>query len=119
MTALNEFSHHGRTLVARDEVSACDGCVGANDMDVCDILPACTDFVRTDGRNVIWIDPAKAKPAPTRLTKAEIDALKQRAIDQYGATWLHEFGSFVEAEVYARLGVELPSQAPEGSGDAV
>lgn len=117
MTALNEFSHHGRILVARDGVRDCDGCVGANDMEVCDILPACTDFVRIDGRNVIWIDHAEEKPAPARLTKPEIDTLKQRAIDQYGATWLHEFGSFVEAEVYARLGVELPS--PEGSGDAV
>lgn len=119
MTALNEFSHHGRRLVARDGVNDCDGCIGATNAKICNILPACTDFVRADGRNVIWIDPAEAKTAPARLTKPEIDALKQRAIDQYGATWLHEFGSFVEAEVYARLGVELPSQVPEGSGDAV
>lgn len=119
MTDVNEFSHNGRTLVARDGVRDCYGCAGSSDEELCGVLPACTDFVRVDGRNVIWIDQAEEKPAPTRLTKPEIDALKQCAIDQYGATWLHEFGSFVEAEVYARLGVELPSQAPEGSGDAV
>lgn len=119
MIALNEFSHHGRRLVARDGANGCDGCIGGANAKICNVLPACTDFVRADGRNVIWIDPAEAKTAPARLTKSEIDALKQRAIDQYGATWLHEFGSFVEAEVYARLGVELPGQAPEGGGDAV
>ena len=113
MTALNEFSHHGRILFARDWASDCNGCIGASNAKICNILPACSGFVRADGRTVIWIDPAEEKPAQTRLTKPEIDALKQRAIDQYGATWLHEFGSFVEAEVYERLGVELPTAAED------
>ena len=108
MTALNEFSHNGRLLAARDEANDCDGCIGATNAEICDILPACTDFARADGRNVIWIDPAEEKPAQARLTKPEIDDLKKRAIERYGATWLHEFGSFVEAEVYRRLGAPMP-----------
>lgn len=111
MTTLNEFSHHGRRLVAQYTDNGCHGCVGATNAKICNILPECSDFARADGRNVIWIDTPEEKPAPTRLTKPEINALKQRAFDQYGATWLHEFGSFVEAEVYARLGVDLPTVA--------
>lgn len=93
------------------EWHSCEGCAAEEDDALCIELGACSNAP------VIWIESSKA--APARLTKPEIDALKQRAIDQYGATWLHEFGSFVEAEVYSRLGVELPSQAQEVSGDAV
>lgn len=93
----------GRRLESRPN-HGCSGCAAENDEALCRQLGNCVGLGRGDGVSIIWIESA----GPARLTKTEIDDLKQRAIDQYGATWLHHFGSFVEAEVYQRLGHPLP-----------
>ena len=76
----------GRRFWARS-ADECAGCAAESDTDLCNALGACT------APPIVWVELA---PAVARLTTPEIDTLKQQAIDQYGATWLHEFGSFVE-----------------------
>lgn len=88
----------GRRFWAR-AADECAGCEAENDAALCLALSDCNI------PPIVWVGLA---PAVARLTTPEIDALKLQAIDQYGATWLHEFGSFVEAEVYRRLGAPMP-----------
>ena len=98
----------GRKIIPVEvgRLADCTGCIGGNAFaSTCAPLPAC------DG--IIWVEGEPAAVAPARLTTTEINTLKQQAIDKYGATWLHEFGSFVEAEVYRRLGAPMPEVSDE------
>lgn len=101
------------TAVARE---GCEGCVAGNGVLTCATLPGCSPFERADGQSVVWMEVVM--PAAKRLTKDDINELKKQAVEKFGATWLHEFGAFIEAEVYRRLGAALPDAAEDESAQA-
>lgn len=115
MSSTTSITIDGKTYsaVARE---GCEGCAAAYGAFVCSSLPECSASLREDGQSVIWIEVAK--PTATRLTKGDINELKKQAVEKFGATWLHEFGAIVEAEVYRRLGAALPDATEDQSAQA-
>lgn len=115
MAATNTRTIDGRTYTAVER-EGCEGCAAAPGHLLCNSLPACSGEDREDYRSVIWIEAVK--PATKRLTKDDINELKKQAVEKFGATWLHEFGALIEAEVYRRLGAALPDATGDQSTQA-
>lgn len=113
--APNTHTIDSRTYAAVER-GGCEGCAAANGSLLCDSLPACSEDAREDYRSVVWIEVVK--PAAKRLTKDDINELKKQAVEKFGATWLHEFGALIEAEVYRRLGAALPDATEDESAQA-
>ena len=101
------------TAVAREGCAECAAAYGGLK---CSDLPECSGSMREDGQSVVWLETIK--PSAKRLTKDDINELKKQAVEKFGATWLHEFGAIVEAEVYRRLGAALPDATEDQSAQA-
>lgn len=43
-----------------DETAGCGGCVAFDDIELCNLLPACHKNFRVDRRSVIWVPSATA-----------------------------------------------------------